>query len=138
MNPVSLPPLTVEQVERLREGLTRQGWSQSQLAEAADVRPSTISAMLNRESGPRSGTLTDVCRALMINKAYVMLGIEPKWVDHGTSQSSTELTPVTDPPPGVERWLSSTIEGRSASQEERERLRGVPWPQPDDQTRAEA
>lgn len=120
-------PLSDEQIARLREGLTRRAWSQADLANAADVRDSTISAMLRGDSGPRSGTLTDVCKALGISKAYVMLGIEPKFVDD-SSQSATELKPVNGgSTPGLDRWLVETIEGRSTSPEERARLRLVPW-----------
>lgn len=135
---VPLKPLDEEQIARLREGLTRKGWSQTQLADAADVRNSTISSMMRGESGPRSATLTDVCKALGMSKAYVMLGIGPKFVDDEPSQSSTELKPVTGASLGVDRWIAETIEGRSTSPEERERLRQVPWPSPGERYEDEA
>lgn len=127
---VSNEPLTPEQIQRLREGLARRGWIQTDLARHLDMRDSTISDIFLSKTGPRTSTFRAICDALEINPGYVMLGIDPKWVAARASSSSTELRPVAVPALGVERWFGESVEGRTLGEEERESMRRVPWPDP--------
>lgn len=121
--------LNDEQRARLREGLARRGWGQTDLAKAITKRDGTISDLFSGEKATRQSTLDAVCNALEMSFHYLIMGTEPKWTNGAKSASSTELRAVPMSL-GVDLWLADTPEGRSTTSLEREMMRAAPWHDP--------
>lgn len=109
-------PLTKEQIERLREGMRRKGWTRNQ---DFGMRPNTVGNALSGQKGVSMKTLKEMCRRLEMELIYVQTGMGPKWV------AKPRETPKSL---GVDIWLTET--SIETTEEERSRLREFPWGKP--------
>lgn len=113
-----------EVARRLREALAYRRISQRDLARNIRVGEPTISAVLQGKQSPKAETLMAICRELRVHPSYVMLGLEPKYLDSGE-----QWQPVGRPPPrlsGVDSWLAQ----QDVSDDEAAWLRSLPWLDP--------
>lgn len=60
--------------ERIREARKSRGWSQSDLAEAAQLSDVTINKVENRKSGLYTHTLVRIADALDVSVVYLLFG----------------------------------------------------------------
>lgn len=108
----------------MREALSHRRMTQRDLARNIRVGEPTISAVLQGKQAPQAATLMAICKELRVHPSYVMLGLEPKYLDSGEMWQ-----PVGKPPPrlsGVDAWLAS----QAVSDEEAAWLRSLPWLEP--------
>lgn len=109
---------------RLREALGHRRISQRDLARNIRVGEPTVSAVLQGKQFPKAETLMAMCKELRVHPSYVMLGVEPKYLDSGEMWQ-----PVGKPAPrlsGVDSWLQQ----QEVSDEEAAWLRSLPWLDP--------
>jgi transcriptional regulator with XRE-family HTH domain len=109
---------------RLREAIAHRGISQRDLARNIRVGEPTISAVIQGKQSPKAETLMAICKELRVHPSYVMLGLEPKYLDSGAMWQ-----PVGAPAQrlsGVDAWLST----QDVPEEAAAWLRSLPWAEP--------
>lgn len=113
---------------RLSEALEYRKLNKGELASQIGMRPGSVGAILAGAQQPSAETLTLICQKLRVHPSYIMLGLEPKYLE----DSATGLAPVDAPLPpprtGIDQWLLANA--ASVTDDERAWMRAVPWPQP--------
>lgn len=113
-----------EVAARLREALGHRRITQRDLARNIRVGEPTISAVLQGKQAPQGATLMAMCKELRVHPSYVMLGLEPKYLDSGDMWPPVGRSPPR--PNGVDAWLQQ----QDVSEEEAAWLRSLPWLDP--------
>jgi transcriptional regulator with XRE-family HTH domain len=126
----------VDQAKRLDDRREELRMSVGKLARIADVNFDTAKNALQGLRKPRQDTLYLLCAALRLKLYWVLEGEGEREADDSDVEkyrllarppSQTNLAPVTSSSLGIDRWLTDTAVGRSATPDEREWLRKFPW-----------
>jgi transcriptional regulator with XRE-family HTH domain len=96
-----------------------------ELAVAVGMTPTSVGQILAGIQQPGADTLSALCRELRVHPNWIMLGVEPRYLE----DSSTDLPPVNTGAPvlGIDQWLA---EQRDMTPDERAWMRAVPWVSP--------
>lgn len=118
-------PKNVEREARLRAALEASGLAnQAEVSRQTGFRANTISDFFGGYTVPNEETLKGVCRLLNISTFYAIWGGPLKEFD----ESEDARAPRKAVNPGVRQWLTSTLNGKSTTKEEKDWLYSIPWP----------
>lgn len=98
--------------------------SQRELARRVGIGETPVGRILNGDAEPKPDTLIAMCQALEVHPSWVLMGIEPAYLEGESGDLPARAHW------GIDAWIAESLEGRNANEDERAWLRAVPWPAP--------